>query len=385
MEQKTKFIIIGLAGLVLFCLFLFAQAQNSKQIILRELNDAKTENASLNSKIGKLEDDLKANQNRITSLQDDLGKLTDERNDLQKRFEAVNKVREELVIKLKAKAAAQQKAAVAAEPAPNTDPYWASILKAKNEMELQLLDIRSNLKTLKINNESLQRERSALQLDINSLRNEKQDLLRQLDYNQKLLDSMAQEVVRERNDKSRIQESFRAFKSENEVLSRQLKSLNGRKIILDRRVQDLQESKAAVDRRLSEMEVMLSDRISQIDSLKGRMELGRNGKPAALPLDSKSRESVELPAIVVHSAIGDKKSKDADSTYAAKILAVNQDSRFVVIDAGLNAGIKIGDSFNVYREGQNIGTITVIQARNDISACDIRKEIKPLKIDDGVK
>jgi len=385
MEQKTKFIIIGLAGLVLFCLFLFAQAQNSKQMILRELNDAKTENASLNGKIGKLEDELKANQNRITSLQDDLGKLTDERNDLQKRFEAVNKVREELVIKLKAKAAAQQKAAVAAEPAPNTDPYWASILKAKNEMELQLLDIRSNLKTLKINNEALQRERSALQLDINSLRNEKQDLLRQLDYNQKLLDSMAQEVVRERNDKSKIQESFRAFKSENEVLSRQLKSLNGRKIILDRRVQDLQDSKAAVDRRLSEMEVMLSDRISQIDSLKGRMELGRNGKPAALPLDSKSRESVELPAIVVHSAIGDKKGKDADSTYAAKILAVNQDSRFVVIDAGLNAGIKIGDSFNVYREGQNIGTITVIQARNDISACDIRKEIKPLKIDDGVK
>jgi hypothetical protein len=386
MEQKTKFIIIGLAGLVLFCLFLFAQAQNSKQMLLREMEDLKTENTSLNGKVSKLEDELKANQNRIKSLQDDLGKLTDERNDLQKRFDAVNKVREELVVKLKAKSAAQQKTAVAKlELAPNSDPYWANILKAKNEMELQLLDIRSNLKTLKINNEALQRERSVLQLDINSLRNEKQDLLRQLDYNQKLLDSMAQEVVRERNDKSRIQESFRVFKNENDLLSRQLKSLNSRKIILDRRVQELQESKAAVDRRLSEMEVMLSDRISQIDSLKGRMELGRNGKPAALPLDSKSRESVELPAIVVHSAIGDKRGKDAESTYIGKILAVNQESRFVVIDAGLNAGIKIGDSFNVYRDGQNIGTITVIQSRNDISACDIRKEIKPLKIDDGVK
>jgi len=385
MEQKTKFIIIGLAGLVLFCLFLFAQAQNSKQMLLRELDDSKTENVSLNGKVSKLEDELKANQNRISSLQDDLGKLTDERNDLQKRFEAVNKVREELIAKLKVRAVQQKAPVVTAEPAPNTDPYWASILKAKNEMELQLLDIRSNLKTLKINNEALQRERSVLQLDINSLRNEKQDLLRQLDYNQKLLDSMAQEVVRERNDKTRIQDSFRTFKSENEVLSRQLKGLNGRKIILDRRVQELQESKSAVDRRLSEMEVMLSDRISQIDSLKGQLEVGRSGKPAALPLDSKSRESVELPAIVVHSSITDRKAKDADSTYVGKILAVNQDSRFVVIDAGLNAGLKIGDSFNVYRAGQNIGTITVIQARNDISACDIRKEIKPLKIDDGVK
>ncbi len=94
---------------------------------------------------------------------------------------------------------------------------------------------------------------------------------------------------------------------------------------------------------------------------------------------------MELPAIVVHSASADRKEKDTDTTYIGKILAVNQDSRFVVIDAGINAGIKIGDSFNVYRDGQNIGTITVIQSRNDISACDIRKEIKPLKIDDGVK
>ena len=147
----------------------------------------------------------------------------------------------------------------------------------------------------------------------------------------------------------------------------------------------MKESKAVVDRRLSEMEVMLSDRITQIDSLKGQMLTGSSAKYAAAPLDNKARESVELPAIVVHSASADRKEKDTDTTYIGKILAVNQDSRFVVIDAGINAGIKIGDSFNVYRDGQNIGTITVIQSRNDISACDIRKEIKPLKIDDGVK
>ena len=60
------------------------------------------------------------------------------------------------------------------------------------------------LRSLQIANESLQREKSVLEMDVNSLRNEKKDLLRQLDYNQKLLDSMAQEVVREKNDKTTL-------------------------------------------------------------------------------------------------------------------------------------------------------------------------------------
>ncbi|MCK9571766.1 MAG: hypothetical protein M0Q96_00580 [Candidatus Omnitrophica bacterium] len=386
MDQKQKFIIIGLVGLVLFCLFLFAQAQSAKENILREMEVLRAENISLNSKAAKLEDELKSNQNRISSLQSELSKLTDERNDIQKRFDAVEKVREELAEKLNAKNTQKQEVvfAPAQEIVPNSDPYWAQILRAKTELEMQLSEARDNLKTLKINNEALQRERSVLKLDITSLTNEKQDLLRQLDYNQKLLDSMAQEVVRERNDKTKIQENFKAYKSENNILSRQLRSLNNRKSILDRRVQELQDNKNSLDRKLTEMETMLSDRVSQIDSLKSQVESTRPGKPAAL--NSKERESVELPAIVVRSATTtNKKAKTGDSAYLGKILAVNKESRFVVIDAGINIGLRTGDSFNVYRDGQSIGSIAVIQARNDISACDIRKEIKPFKINDTVK
>ncbi len=383
MEQKTKFIIIGLIGFSVVCLFLFMQATSSQQLLVRERNDLKSENATLTNKLSQLGNELNVNNEKISSLRLERDKAAQGLNDLQKRFELVNKAREELVEKLKSQR--QQPEVVQQEiVVQNTDAYWGAILKGKTDLEMQLASVRGELRNLQISNESLQRDKSALELDINSLRNEKQDLLRQLDYNQKLLDSISQEVVRERNDKVKIQDSFKTIKNENGVLSRQLKGLNNRKAVLDRKIQDLQVGKGVVEKRLSEMETMLTDRISQINSLKDELDAIRSGKPLAA-LEKKPRESVELPAIVVRSTPASEKEKAEPPVFGGKILAVNPDNNFVVIDLGVSSGVKPGDAFNVYREGKSIGSIEVIQARSNISACDIKRMSAPLKIGDSIK
>ena len=84
MEHKTKFIIIGLAGFSLVCLFLFIQATSSQQMLIRERNDLKSENAALNGKINQLEGDLKENQRKLVSLKGDRDKAAQELVDLQK-------------------------------------------------------------------------------------------------------------------------------------------------------------------------------------------------------------------------------------------------------------------------------------------------------------
>jgi len=383
MDQKIKFIIIGLIGAALFCLFLFAQAQSTKQSLLKERDELKSENVVLNGKIKRLEDELRGNRGKIESLQDEFNKLNSERDRLQGEIESITKIRDKLAEELRSKN--KQEAVVSqAEIPPNTDAYWAGILRAKADLEMQLSDIRNVLRSLKTENEALQRDKSALQLDINALRNDKMDLMRQLDYNQKLLDGMAQEVVRERNDKVKIQESFRSIKNESATLVRQLKSLNNRKAALDKKVQELQEGKSAVDRRVSEMETIIADKASALDNLKSQVNISRGNAVGQLA-DNNSRESVELPAIVVRSSAADKKETAAKGAFPGKILAVNQDNKFVVIDIGLDAGVKNGDTFNVYRDGKNIGIIAVIQARNDIAACDIKKESAPVKIGDNIK
>ena len=390
MEHKTKFIIIGLAGFSLVCLFLFIQATSSQQMLIRERNDLKSENTALTGKINQLEGDLKENQRKLASLKSDGDKAAQELIDLQKKFEQASRARDELVNKLEQQSKIKHQEVfvpkqVEAVPVNTSDAYWAGVLKAKTDLEMQLSSIRGELRKLKIDNEALQRDKGALEIDINSLSNEKKDLLRQLDYNQRLLDSMAQDVVRERNDKTKIQDNLKIIKNENLIFGRQLKSLNSRKAALERKIQELQEGKSTVEKRLNEMETMLADRVSQIDSLKDDLDLIRSGK--TLPVsENKPKESVELPAIVVRSlpaSEGKEKTESSDSS--GRILAVNPDSNFVVIDLGVSSGVKAGDAFDVYREGKSIGLIEVIQARGNISACDIKKKSTALRIGDSIK
>lgn len=386
MERNTKFIIIGLIGFSVVCLFLLLQVNSSKQLLVRERDDLKSENSTLTNKINQLEYELNSNKDKINSLRVERDKAVEVLTDLQEKFELVSRARDELIERLKSQrqqpAVAQQEVAL-----QNTDAYWGTILKAKTDLELQLTSIRGELRNLQISNESLQRDKSTLELDVNSLRNEKQDLLRRLDYNQKLLDSISQEVVRERNDKVKISDSFKTIKNENALLLRQLESLSGHKSALDRKLRDLQAGKETVEKRLSEMEIMLTERVSQISSLKDELDAIISGKPSAV-LETRPKESVELPAIVVRSTSADRKegSLTVDApVFSGKILAVNPDSNFVVIDLGISSGVKYGDAFSVYREGRSIGSIVVIQARDNISACDIKIMNTPLKIGDSIK
>ena len=389
MEQKIKFIIIGLVGFCVVCLFLFIQAASQQQMMLRENNELKAESTVLISRADKFENDLKQTQSKIDFLRAEKDRGFAELNELQKKLDLVSKARDELIEKLKEKSQSQVVASVSLPvvqqlaPTPeNTDAYWGTVLKDKTDLELQLSSIRLELRNLQISNESLQRGKSALEIDINGLRNDKKDLLRQLDYNQKLLDSMSQEVVRERNDKVAIQDSFKTIRSENGVLSRQLKSLVSRKEALDKKVLSLQEGKTTVEKRLNEMETMFTERISKIDSLKNESNtLKSNGTEDT---GKAPRESVELPAIVVRSSPGGKEKAEVP-VFLGKILAVNSDSNFVVIDLGTSAGVNVGSVFNVYRDAKSIGSIIVIQTRANISACDIKKMSVPIKIGDSIK
>ena len=387
MEQKIKFIIIGLVGFSIVCLFLFVQAAGQQQKLLRESNDLKTENAALASKADKLGKDLRETQDRIGALQAEKDRGQEEFNELQRKFDSVSKSRDELIEKLKQKSQAQAQAAPVQAPpqAPmpqNTDAYWGTVLKAKTDLEIQLSGIQTELKNLQISNEALLREKGVLEIDINSLRNDKKDLLRQLDYNQKLLDSMSQEVVRERNDKVAIQDSLKAIRAENSVLSRQLKSLVSRKEVLDKKVVELQGGKSTVEKRLNEMEMMLTDKISKIDTLKNELDAIKSGRA---PENNLPQESVELPAIVVRSSPAGEKGSAQIQEYPGKVLAANLDSNFVVIDLGSSAGVKVGDNLNVYRDAKLIGSIGVIQTRPSISACDIKKMNTSFRIGDRVK
>jgi chromosome segregation ATPase len=387
MEQKAKLIIIGLIIVTVASFALLVQVSGAKQQVTRERDELKVENSKISANLDKLKNSIRSYESRITTLTSDLESANQQKADLEKRYELVNRAREDLIQKLKEQ---QQKRPEAQEErreetvVPQTsDAYWADVLKAKSDLELQLTNVRTELKSLQIANEQLQREKSNFELDITNLKREKEDLKRQIEYNQKMLDSISKDLVREKNDKTQIQDTYKLIKNENATLSRQLQNLNNRKITLDKKIQDLQDNKALLERRLSEMETMLTDKVNQVDDFKDKVEAIKTG--AAVPAAADKKEAVELAAIVVRPQAEKPRSVNPDIGFIGKVLAVNRDNNFVIIDLGQDAGLKIGDAFKIYRDEKPVASIEVTQVRRGISACDIKKEMSPVKIGDVVR
>ncbi|MEK6728026.1 MAG: hypothetical protein AABY28_05090 [Candidatus Omnitrophota bacterium] len=380
MEQRTKFIIIGLAGLALAFVVLYMGAVNSKQSLARERDDLKKENAGLSGQLSKFQDNIRGYENKIASLDKQLEDISRDRDDLQRKYELANKVKEELIKKLQSQEEKPAPASVSQELPAGTDAYWAGILKQKTDLEIQLGNMRSELKSTQINNEQLQRDKGALELDINNLRHETEDLKRQLEYNKKLMDSLAQELVRDRNDKMQIQESFKEIRGENTTLMRQLKSLNNRKVNLDRKLQDFSEERLALQRRINELETMFKEKLIQANNLNNQLDAIRSGVKPEMP----PKESVVLPPIVIKPS-SDASGQDFSAGLEGKIMALNRENNFVIIDLGENQEVKVGDSFQVFHGENRVANITVIQTRQGISACDIKKETEPIEVGDTVR
>ncbi|MDI6605590.1 MAG: hypothetical protein QME65_00360 [Candidatus Omnitrophota bacterium] len=394
MGQKIKFILVGLIGVALIFVFLYLQTLNSKQLVIKERDNLKNENASLTIRVEKINKDLRQAQDKISSLKMELDGIAKERDDLEKKYEAANRSKE-LLEKMQSQAAQAQSTSTQAQGASQrSDDYWAAILTQKTELQMQLDSVRNELKTARVQNEELLRDKSTLELDITGLKRQAEELQHQIEYNKRIMDSIAQELVWEKNERIKSEEKIAPFKKENAMLARQLKGLNKQKMDLERRLQQLQEDKSGLAEKAREMETMLIDKISQINNLKDELEsIYRQAQqkglsqPKAMP--SESKESVQLPPIVVRPSTLTMPSQEKALAGAPKpkgtILTVNRDSNFAIIDLGEDAGVKVDALFEVERGGETVAIIKVIKTSKSVSACDIKEEKAPVKVGDVVR
>lgn len=393
MEQKTKFILIGAAGLVLILLIFLVQASSGKQGIINENQNLKSKLGELSVQLKNMDNELRNSRNKVDSLNSDISRATQARQDAEARLEAANREKQALNEKIsqlqqQPQQQPQQQAERTFVPATN-DEYWAGILKKKQDLELQLDSIRNELRSLKSANDRLMREKGALELEITNLTNDREEIKRQTEYNQKVTDGITQELVRERNDKMRILNNMKSMKAENAALMRQLKSVNAKRAELEKKIDGMQDENAGFQRKFGEMETMLSDRMSQIDSLKGKLDVAASsGAAPAMDAQAPRKAAVELPPIVVRpqtEKASVKQDAPASSIPTGKILAINRENSFVVINMGQDTGINAGDAMRVYRDDKEIARLEVIQVRREISACDIKSESQPIKIGDTVR
>jgi hypothetical protein len=130
------------------------------------------------------------------------------------------------------------------------------------------------------------------------------------------------------------------------------------------------------------METVFTGKISQISELKEQLEAIRTGA-AEIEAPLKKKEPVELPPIVVRPQVETQIQEPTD--FLGRVLTVDRENNFSIIDLGEEAGVKIDDTFGVYREGKKIANIKVIKTSKSVAACDIAQETRPIEIGDTIK
>lgn len=389
MDNKSKFIIIILsAALVVagFIAFQVAQSLNSQKNKYEEqIKKSQKSIDDLSVSSAQAKADLKNAETKLEEIQKEISNISSERDDLKGRLEAASKDNQLLTAKISELQETLAKKSQNEQEVPivSEDSYWASVLKDKAGLEVEVNSLEKQLEGLNKKLDDLTKENNDLSIDLNKISQEKAELERKSEYNEDLPKTLSEELVKEKNERSSLAEQLDKIRQDYSVLQQQLKDETAQNLKLTSQIEDLKREKELLTRRIAGGEATLQDKTTEA--------LETQGKIAALdpePVKSLSKDArvVELGPIVVGGGAR-QDYPQLDRGLSGSLLAVNKENNFVVIDIGESAGVKNGIIFSVYRDDVSIGSIKIIQARRDISAADILS-IQPgqqLKVGDAVK
>ncbi len=413
MEQKIKIVAIATAviglmvGVIAFRYYVKSNVlTREKQQLEKDKNVLQQQNSDLNKKVEEGRGEIGRLQKQATQIKGERDKLAGERDELDKKFQVLSSERDKLMERLQKEVSNADEARVAASaaapsepPAPKITPdeYWAGVLKEKENLELQLSALRDTIKNNQIKIDDLTREKTSLDLEVQRFTKEKIDRERQFEYNEKMVDSLSLQLVREKDDKRKIVKQANLFKEENYALRSRVNELMSVKVSLERKFKDAEDKRVELTRRLTQMDQLLQEKLSEIiDAKQDFGDIKKGVSPS-------SGSAVELAPIVVGGAAGAgiQQASSGAQPYQApmqaaaqsqpaeqssgKVISVSEENDFVIIDIGEQEGVYHGQVLTAYRGQQQIAALEIIEVRAHISAADIKEKTASLKIGDIVR
>jgi len=252
------------------------------------------------------------------------------------------------------------------------------ILLASFFVNLRLLGIK---RSLEMERESLKQEIAALNKKIEEGVAERKKLQERI----KELDTVNTQLSREKED---LTQQCKALMDVRDNLTQQLQAANEQlereikmRTYFEGRLGESQDENGRLKNKNSELEIVLKDSLTKIEKLKKQLHFARISATVP-PVPSGDGNAVELPPISVSPQ--SQKYLEESSPRIGKVVAINKENNFAVINLGANSGIKVGDSFSVRRGRNSIATLNVIQTRNSVAACDIASQAVAIKIGDQI-
>ncbi len=365
-------------------------------------NKALAEKQSLSDQVQEAQNTRSKLQKQLSDLNTQVASVTGERDNWKNQVDTLRRERDELMVKLqeKPKEIIVEKEVVRPAPAvapagstsvesPAEDQYWGSVLKEKAALELQIDEVKNQLSAANIEIEELKKSNSDFNLELGLLKNEKEEIQRKIKYTEDLANTLSIDLAREKNDKRFMDSRYQKIRDENSGLRSQIKELNSSKVALEKSLERLKGDKQKVEQKLSETESIIQNRINEVLEIKSSLDRRLQTSPGATA-GSGSKE-VELPPIIVSPSSNSSMMAETQGTTSlrpgleGRVVSVNEENNFIIIDAGEGAGVRVGDRLNVYRGNQYIAGVEVIQVRKDISAADIKQKGAKIRVGDSIR
>ena len=355
-------------------------------------------------------DDLK---HRSDDLQSQLNQANSDRNDWKSRVDTISRERDELLEKLKnppVKIVYKDRVVVKTVPAEGDDlnlgtpavgvvsgqgdQYWASVLKQKAALQLELQKEKAQLDQAALQVVDLKKQNSDLELQVKQVGNEKDEIIQKIKYGQDLADNLAVDLARSRNDQKAVNDRADKLKEENLELLSQIRGLTSSKLGLEKTISRLTDEKDAMQKKLIETESVIQNRIDDIWKIKESLDkkLSSNIASESSSGSSSGPGSMELPPIIVNTPNNNQQQAVSPSPAApsgkteGSVISINDTNNFVIVDLGqANSSVSIGNTLNVYRNSTQIASLQVIQVRREICAADIKNKSAELQVGDTVK
>lgn len=222
-------------------------------------------------------------------------------------------------------------------------------------------------------------QRIALEDRINDLEVLKKKAEEKLEQAKQQIDSLSKDIAAlkvESDDLKQVLDSERKAKedilNQNMALKKESEQQKANLVDLQAKLSSKEKEAADIQKRLNELQA-------------AKEELEKKATAVVVP-----PEGVNLEKIVVEPAGKGAKPGASVSTpkgpLQGKVLVVNKEYKFAVINLGKNEGVKIGDVFTVSRSGKKLGQIKVAKVHDTMSAADFldAKLMDLIKEDDSV-
>ncbi|MBU1006640.1 MAG: hypothetical protein KKH08_03495 [Candidatus Omnitrophica bacterium] len=339
----------------------------------KDLAISREEKEKLSLKLAKVEKELSETEFAKKDITVKYESILKDRDDINKELARVKKGKFFLEKKIKE---------------VESDAFTADLLKEKTFLEVELSRLKSSFTPKDSEIEALKKKNQDMVAKLFAIGRDKDFLEQKVRDSETVAEVLSRDLLKEKDSKGKDRESLDKVLADNRFLNNKVeeleKNLSG--------MGNLFAERDNMKMKIASLEKDLDLKNSEIERINVAFN-SRNKRSEEYRAEAyHSPQEVDLPPIVLETGRHgtDRVSASSfdmmsnSSTLKGRVVTVNREHNFVVIDLGEQDGVGIGTMFNVYRKNILIAQLKTIQCRQRISACDIidAKEEYYVEIDD---